>query len=69
MGYKIKAQSVRITDDEAIRLINERAQRETRTAANAASVTVIEALGKPSNKQNNIQTQLELSKVKTKETL
>ena len=44
MGYKKQAQSVRITDTEAVNLINQRATRENRTAANAATVTICEAL-------------------------
>jgi len=43
---------IRIVSREAIRLARLRAQREGRSAANAASVTIIEALGK---KQNNKQ--------------
>jgi hypothetical protein len=45
-----KSVPVQITNREAITLIKERAQREGRSAANAASVTIIESLGKPTNK-------------------
>ena len=37
---------IRIVNREAIRLAKLRAQREGRSAANAASITIIEALGK-----------------------
>ena len=40
---------IRIVSREAIRLAKLRAQREGRSAANAASVTIIEALSKKRN--------------------
>jgi hypothetical protein len=42
------AESVRITNDLAVQLINDRALREHRSASNAATLTVLEAF----NKQN-----------------
>ena len=39
------AKSIRVIDAEAIRLINERAKRERRSAASACAVTIIEHLG------------------------
>jgi hypothetical protein len=45
MSYKKVAQSVRITDRDAVRLINLRARAENRTSANAAATTIIESLG------------------------
>jgi len=42
--------TVRVFDRQAVELINERAAREHRSAANAAAITVIEALG---NKRNH----------------
>jgi hypothetical protein len=47
----IKPVPVQITNREAIALVKERAQREGRSAANSASVTIIESLSKR-NKQN-----------------
>jgi hypothetical protein len=43
---KINNKPIRIVNHEAIRLAKLRAQREGRSAANAASITIIEALGK-----------------------
>jgi hypothetical protein len=42
----INEKPIRIVSREAIKLAKLRAQREGRSAANAASVTIIEALGK-----------------------
>jgi len=44
---------IRIVNREAIRLAKLRAQREGRTAANAVSITIIEALGKKQNNKRN----------------
>jgi hypothetical protein len=44
--------AIRIVNREAIRLAKLRAQREGRSAANAASVTIIEALGKKPGGKN-----------------
>ncbi len=46
----IKVVPVQITNVEAITLIRKRAQSEGRSAANAASVTIIESLSKQNNK-------------------
>jgi len=44
-----RAMSVRITDKEAVGLINNRAACEHRSASNAATLTVIESLSKKQN--------------------
>ena len=42
---KKRAKTIHITDQHAIKLINNRAEREHRTAANAAAITIYEQLG------------------------
>ena len=42
-----------ITDQEAIRLIQERAEREDRSKANAAAITIKEALNQDNQDYNN----------------
>jgi len=49
MGYQTPVQSVKISDPAAVRLINDRAAKESRTAANAAAVTIVEALSARAN--------------------
>ncbi|MGD1042193.1 MAG: hypothetical protein ABR913_03910 [Sedimentisphaerales bacterium] len=44
------AESVRITNNLAVQLINKRALRESRSASNAATLTILESLSK--NQQN-----------------
>jgi hypothetical protein len=46
---EINNKPIRIVNREAIRLAKLRAQREGRSAANAASITIIEALNKKRN--------------------
>jgi len=46
MPYGKPVNCVRVSDPVAVKLINERAAKETRTPANAASITIREALGK-----------------------
>jgi len=41
---KKRAKTILITDQHAINLVNDRAEREHRTAANAAAVTIYEQL-------------------------
>lgn len=43
--YSKKAKTIHITNPEIVRLVNIRAEKESRTAASAASVTIREALG------------------------
>lgn len=44
MGYKKPVQTVKVTNPIAVGLINDRAAKESRTAANAAALTIVEAL-------------------------
>jgi hypothetical protein len=46
MGNHTKLVPVQVTNREAVALIKERARRERRSFASAASVTIIESLGK-----------------------
>ncbi|MCK4629444.1 MAG: hypothetical protein KAT56_10600 [Sedimentisphaerales bacterium] len=50
---KTKLKPIPITDQEAIRLIRERAKREGRSMANAAAVTIKEALSQSKQDYNN----------------
>ena len=43
---------LRITNKDVVRLVNERAKRENRSAHNAAIVTILESLG-PKSKTDN----------------
>jgi hypothetical protein len=52
MSNHTKPVPIQITNREAITLVRERAQCEGRSAANAASVTIIESLGRKNNQQN-----------------
>lgn len=45
MGYNKRVKTVKITDPLAVELINHKAKAEVRTAANAASIVIREALG------------------------
>ena len=47
-----KSKTVRIFDKQAVELVNQRAAREHRSAANAASITIIESLGKKPQRDN-----------------
>ncbi|MCX5632841.1 MAG: hypothetical protein NTW93_04090 [Phycisphaerae bacterium] len=54
IGTPVKA--FRVTDAAAVKLINKRAAVESRSAANAAAITIIESLsrqGKPPKKSNH----------------
>jgi len=54
---KKRAKTILITDQHAIKLVNDRAERELRTAANAAAITIHEHLGDTApqgQRQNNI---------------
>jgi hypothetical protein len=44
MGYKKTAKSIRVTDPKAVELVNQKAVRENRTAANAATVIILESI-------------------------
>jgi len=48
IGTPVKA--FRVTDAAAVKLINEKAAAEQRSAANAAAVTIIESLGSQGNR-------------------
>jgi hypothetical protein len=52
MGYKRVAKSVRVTDPKAVDLVNQKAVRENRTAANAATVIILQSISQIG--QNNI---------------
>ena len=45
MSYRKRARKVTVNDPEAIALVNKRAVRECRSCANAAALTIREALG------------------------
>jgi hypothetical protein len=47
--------TIRLTNAEAIKLANERANKEGRSAANAAAQTIIESLKKHSDKRSGYQ--------------
>ena len=49
----IKFKSIRITDREAIHLVHRRAEREGRSWANAAAITIKEMLGETNISQVN----------------
>jgi len=52
MGYIKQVKTVKISDPLAVELINQKAAAETRTAANAATIVIREALGGDSSEPN-----------------
>jgi hypothetical protein len=47
------AKAFRVTDSEAVRLINEKACQENRSAANTAAIVIINALSNQPKKPNH----------------
>jgi hypothetical protein len=68
MSNHTKLVPVQITNRDAITLIKERARLEKRSAANAASITIIESLGKKPQGDNNPPGSDFLAKVHCKNT-
>lgn len=58
MAYGKKPKMVHITDGDAVKLIHERADRETRTCSNAAAVTIIEHLGGKNLTRTKVKSQV-----------